>query len=123
MSVIINKDHIVVKSKQKVMGEGPQTSLCTISRIEVVTSGVFFKWNMCILALIQYSQEEQTSSIMDKERDENTFLRAKYRILELGCLSLWCQSKRCCGLTDTKVEFLKWLKEGSEDKSEIDGIG
>ena len=43
---------------------------------------------MCILALIQYSQEEQTSSTVDKEREEITFLRAKYKILELGFLSL-----------------------------------
>jgi len=70
------------------MGEGPQTSLCTISRIEVDTSGDLFKWNLCILALIQYSQEEQTSSIINKEREENTFFRAEYKILELGCPSL-----------------------------------
>ena len=105
------------------MGERPQTSLCTISRIEVDTSGVLFKWNMCILALIQYSQKEQTSSTVDKEREEITFLRAKYKILELGCLSLWCQSRRCCGLKDTKAEFLKWLKDGIEVRSERDGIG
>ena len=105
------------------MGERPQTSLCTISRIEVETSGVLFKWNMCILALIQYSQVEQTLSTIDKEREEITFLRAKYKILELGFLSLWCQSRRCCGLTYTKVEFLKWLKDGIEDGSERDGIG
>ena len=105
------------------MGEGPQTSLCTTSRIEVETIEDLFKWSLCILALIQYSQVEQTLSTIDKEREEITFLRAKYKILELGFLSLWCQSRRCCGLTNTKAEFLKWLKDGIEVRSERDGIG
>ena len=105
------------------MDEGPQTSLCTISRIEMDISGVLFKWNLCILALIQYSQEEQTSSIINKEREENTFFRAEYKILELGYPSLWCQSRSWYGLTDTKAGFLKWLNDGVEDSLESDGIG
>ena len=104
-------------------GEGPQTSLCTSSRIEDEPRGVLFKGNLCILALIQNSQEEQTSWIWDKEMEWNTDFKAENRILELGCPSLWCQSSIWCGLTVTKANFWTELRQEVEDKVGLDGIG
>ena len=104
-------------------GEGPQTSPCTSSRSEVETRGVLFKWNLCILALIQNSQDEQTSSIWDKEIEGNTGFKAESKILELGCPSLWCHSSMWCGLTVTNAEFWIELRQEVEDKLWLDGIG
>ena len=112
-----------MKPSKEVSGEGPQTSLCTSSRKEVETRGVLFKWNLCILALIQYSQDEQTSSIWDKEIEGKTGFKAEIKILELGCPSLWCHSRIWLGLTVTKAGFWMELKQEVECKLGLDGMG
>ena len=112
-----------MKPRREVSGEGPQTSLCTSSRSEDEPRGVLFKWNLCILVLIQNSLEEQTSWIWDKEMEWNTGFKAENRILELGCPSLWCQSSIWCGLTVTNADFWTELRQEVEDKVGLDGIG
>ena len=112
-----------MKPSREVSGEGPQTSLCTSSRSEVETRGVLFKWNLCIWPLIQNSQDEQTSSIWDKEIEGNASFKAESKILELGCPSLWCHSRIWCGLIVTNVGFWTELKQEVEDRLGLDGIG
>lgn len=70
---------------------------------------VLFNGYLCIFALIQNSHDEQISSVWDKEMEFKTLLTIEYKSLELGCPSLWCQSRSCCGLIVTNVQK-QWNK-------------
>ena len=81
-----------------------------------------FIQDLCILALIQYVQEEQSFSIWDKDTFFMTFCKVEYKILELGCPSLWCQSKIKSGLIEAKANTLDLELKAAEDES-VEAVG
>ena len=120
-SVIINEQNIVIITKLRRMGARYQISECTSWSIEVDWISCLFKGSPCILALIQYVQEEQHSLILLNVKAGLTSWIAEWRSLALGCPSLLCQREIWAKLAEELVEACEdWWTWEIEKAMELD---